>query len=336
MVLKLRNFINNTFKTVEKKLKDRSIDSEHYIAFFYCFGMMGSLLVNVSFYLFIASFLDTTHLITSFIVYLLFIMINLVVVYRIGKKCIFYFKDRRFMTSFFSFLLFLPFLMFLLCWLMILFGNLSILLNPYGGGSGISPEQLKEAYIRAVNSNITAIKGVTVYVTILAISAAYNIFVPQKWQTVDISLKNKILRLLWKITCLILPFLIVYVYSLFNTTNFAIWGFLSTCVIFFVDPKNIAGLIFDYHKYSDANITESALGKAQAFKAYYLLLVVAWSISLFGFSDQPLGIRFLVFLIGYSIFLSIWKGAKFYYKDRQESRDKIIKETKENDSDIEL
>lgn len=240
------------------------------------------------------------------------------------------------MTSFFSFLLFLPFLMFLLCWLMILFGNLSILLNPYGGGSGISPEQLKEAYIRAVNSNITAIKGVTVYVTILAISAAYNIFVPQKWQTVDISLKNKILRLLWKITCLILPFLIVYVYSLFNTTNFAIWGFLSMCVIFFVDPKNIAGLIFDYHKYSDANITESALGKAQAFKAYYLLLVVAWSISLFGFSDQPLGIRFLVFLIGYSIFLSIWKGAKFYYKDRQESRDKIIKETKENDSDIEL
>lgn len=282
-ISKLKN--HKWFKKIFAKLSDGTIDTEHYIAVYYCFAIMVPLFVT-GIGIQLVGYSPFTFL--KWFIILILIIVNACLFFVYGKKMICYFKNKRFMLGLLSFSTVSLFLSFSLAWFYVFSANVSNLLNSWGyvANQGLNILHPEKLLIQSIDYFVKTGQGMVIFSQVIGFSFLLNIIVPKQLQMVDIPVRKKILRALFKIGGLFFLALVTAALLFVNKDNFAVvtaaWGVIT----FLSSPKLIID-IFSNRK-DVANITISSdITKAFSLIRLFLgELYFSWIISIYAFPNN--------------------------------------------------
>lgn len=267
---------------LKNKFSDGSIDTEHYIAVFYCFVVVLPVLITWF------GTVTLEHSSNAFLVLLelvVFTVISAFLFLLFGKKLFSYIIEKRFMLIFLSFPTVILFLLFTLSWFSFFWGNLVNLLSTSAYMTNQIPvvTHPEGDLIRSINSSRIVLQNMIIFSQILTISFLLNMFVPKSLQTVNVSFKKKFTRLGFKILCLTVTGLITFIFIITNKDNFSIVIFVYTAVMFFSAPKVIMYLFSDLKNIDDKTISDNVIRSFYFFQLILSELLIAWFISVYVF-----------------------------------------------------
>lgn len=147
-------------------------------------------------------------------------------------------------------------------------------------------------------------------IQILAISYFLNIFVPEKYKTIDLNLFDKLKRIFIKICFMILPAIAFIIFYHIDRSKFTVIGLITMVITWLIDPKNIAILISPKIKISDGDIKPEIFNRFQLIKLFISSIVAAWAIGVYFFEEQNIEVRLYIslgLLLFFMILLMLWK-----------------------------
>lgn len=307
----MKFFFDKLIAKVKKKMSDGSIDSEHYIAIFYCICVILPLIVTGVGVFLLQVF---TNFFFQFVILIIFTVINALLFVFFGKKSIFYIRNKRFMLFFFSFFTVYLFLLFTLSWAIFFLGNLnsflSITLLPE---MRFPKEHPGTNLARSIESFRVTSQNMVIFSQGLGFSLLLNTFVPTSLQKIDVSILKKILRLLIKLTSLTVMGLILFVLLKTKREDFfavtAVYGVLTTLA----DPKKIINIFTNTKNIEEKIVSTNVMKIFNAFKLFLSEFYVAWVLSIITF-DSDADQRLNLFLIILLIFIVITVAVKIYFQ----------------------
>lgn len=312
---KLVQYIGSLSPKINKFLKSRTIDSEHIIGIIYGFLYLLPFMINKLVFAIVGRIFSYLPLSVLTVPLIMFI-VNLILLICFVKTIIRLFTEKRFLLGVITLYFVIAFFLGVIFWFGSIFLSLTVTTVPLLSSSIQSSELINMAdrYSRNYQSMSDAFESYaklgTPIIQTLGMSYLLNLFVPEKYRTIDLKVFDKIKRLLMKIGTIVVPIVAFLIFYHINRTSFTIIGLITIVITWLIDPKNIVILINPKIKISDDDLKPEILNKFQLLKLFISSVVVAWAISVYFFERQSIEIRLYIssgLLLCFMILLVIWQ-----------------------------
>ena len=202
-------------KKIKQFFKSRTIDAEHIIGYCYLMLYMLPFLVNGMLFIVLGVILNEIPFL-SFLPPIIICFVNGI---YFTKRIVAYIKQKRFLLSLILIYIVLSFLRAFIFWIGTIFLNITVMfamINP----NSLSKNELFDliskysyGYQTMINSFEGYLRVVVPFIQILGFSYFLNLFVPPKYQNIDIPINKKIIRIFIKVIYLILPIVFFLIFS---------------------------------------------------------------------------------------------------------------------------
>ena len=305
-------------KKIKQFFKSRTIDAEHIIGYCYLMLYMLPFLVNGMLFIVLGVILNEIPFL-SFLPPIIICFINGIFLFYFTKRIVTYIKQKRFLLSLILIYIVLSFLIAFIFWIGTIFLNITVMfamINP----NSLSKNELfgliskySYGYQTMINSFEGYLRVVVPFIQILGFSYFLNLFVPPKYQNIDIPINKKIIRIFIKVIYLILPivfFLIFLIFSIVDKDSYTVIAGIGLLIIWFSKPKNIISLLDRSIIISDEDVKPEVINRIKILQLFLTLIEISWGISVYFFANYSAAERLYITLgilsIGL-ILLIIWQ-----------------------------
>ncbi|MHC5226889.1 hypothetical protein ACYSNW_01280 [Enterococcus sp. LJL99] len=307
--------IKSFYNMLKIKLSNDSIDSYHYLGIIYC-------LTPVFLFIFFTIemfFLGLTIQYTKYIIRMflesflgiLFFIFSVRLLIFFVKKVFSYFKNKYYLLCFILFftilfLLFATFLWFIIVladvhnFLVFIFNFDTPLIFPY------------QALEPTINIFGTILQLMVLFISFISLSLLMNSFLPSKLQKKDISQKQKLFRIIFKLSIVVIAIILSIVFSIIDKNNFSSISLLTTLFTFLCTPKTILRLFSNKKNIEKANISEDVTKSFELIKFCYYEFIFSWSISIYIFNPNETQNRIIISFVIFFILIIATKVSQFY------------------------
>lgn len=316
-MLKLFNIVKNIIEKSKDFINSGTIDAEHYLIMFYSVGWLLPLLLNrigCIILLFVAPIFG--GLLWGFLISSLLCIINGFIFNIVRKSFLSYLKSKRIVLTFITFYLIFAFLTSALLWLGWSMLHIKIALNyitqSYDTAKNIIQQTGK---YRALNSDIQNVFGDiaklgSTIIAITAISLILSTILPTKYQVVDIPWRYKLNRILIKIFLIIIPLVILLLFSAINKSTFAIVGTVVVIITWLINPVHRASLFISDRKISEDDFLPRVINSSKIYQLILGGIVTSLGISVYFFENVDWMNRFWIssiIFIGFILLIIIYR-----------------------------
>ena len=281
--------------------KNGNIDIEHTILIIYSLCWGAPFIINKLGYIWLLYISRAYHsVLLLFFVSLVLLVINGYILYIVIRKFLKAIRQRKIAFILIIFYLFIPFLQATVFWLGFTFLTVTILFNnlspSYEGIRTILVylEKYSQLYSKMVNSFEMVARSGAFIPGFIAFSMMLNIVVPQKYQKVDLSWKDKVMRFLWKVAGLLIPITILFIFSAINKSTFTVVGTVVAVLTWFVNPVHRASLFIRDLKISEDDFKPRIINNSKMLQLILGLVVTSMGISVYFFEKQNWLARFFI------------------------------------------
>lgn len=305
-------------KKIKKFFKSRTIDAEHIIGYCYLMLYMLPFLVNGMLFIVLGVILNEIPFL-SFLTPIIICFINGIFLFYFTKRIVAYIKQKRFLLSLILIYIVLSFLIAFIFWIGTIFLNITVMFSMINPNS-LSKNELFDliskysyGYKTMINSFEGYLRVVVPFIQILGFSYFLNLFVPLKYQNIDIPINKKITRIFIKVIYLILPivfFLIFLIFSIVDKDSYTVIAGIGLLIIWFSKPKNVISLLDRSIIISDEDVKPEVINRIKILQLLLTLIEISWGISVYFFANYSAAERLYITLgilsIGL-ILLIIWQ-----------------------------
>lgn len=302
-------------KEIKQFFKSRTIDAEHLIAICYLMLYMLPFLVNGMIFIVLGAFLKKIPFL-SFLTPIIICFINGIFLFYFSKRIIAYIKQKRFLLSLILLYIVLSFFTAFIFWIGTIFLNITAMLFMRIPNS-LSVNELYDLIVKYSHGYKTMIdsfegysRGVIPFIQILGFSYFLNLFVPLRYQSVDIPVYKKIFRILIKVIYLILPIIFFFIFSKIDKDSYTVVAPIGLLIIWFSKPENIISILNSSIIISDEDVKPEVINRNKILKLFLTLIEISWGISVYFFANYSAGERLFITLgilfIGL-VLLIIWQ-----------------------------
>lgn len=300
---------------INRFLKSRTIDSEHIMGIIYALLYLLPFMINKLVFAIVGRIFSYLPLSVLTVPLTMFI-INLVLFICFVKIVVRLFTEKRFLLGVITLYLFFAFLLGMIFWFGSIFLSLIVTIELLFPDSIQSSELLN--MMHQYSRNYQAMSDVfesyarigAPILQFLGVSYLLNLFIPEKYQSIDLKLLDKMKRIFIKVGVTIIPLVAFIVFYHINRTTFNIIGLITVIATWLINPKNVVILINPKIKVSDDDIKPEILNRFQLLKLLISFIVAAWAISVYFFEEQNIEIRLYIslgLLLFFMILLTLWK-----------------------------
>ena len=302
-------------KEIKQFFKSRTIDAEHLIAICYLMLYMLPFLVNGMIFIVLGAFLKKIPFL-SFLTPIIICFINGIFLFYFSKRIIAYIKQKRFLLSLILLYIVLSFFTAFIFWIGTIFLNITAMLFMRIPNS-LSVNELYDLIVKYSHGYKTMIdsfegysRGAIPFIQILGFSYFLNLFVPLRYQSVDIPVYKKIFRILIKVIYLILPIIFFFIFSKVDKDSYTVVAPIGLLIIWFSKPENIISILNSSIIISDEDVKPEVINRNKILKLFLTLIEISWGISVYFFANYSAGERLFITLgilfIGL-VLLIIWQ-----------------------------
>lgn len=307
------------FKLLPKKIKQffksRTIDAEHAIGFCYLILYILPFLVNGLIFIVLGVILNKITFL-RFLTPIIICFINGIFLFYFSKRIIAYIKQKRFLLSLILLYIVLSFFTAFIFWIGTIFLNITTMLFM------IIPNSLREnelytlivKYSNGYKTMIDSFEGYSrvaaPFIQTLGFSYFLNLFVPLRYQSVDIPIYKKIFRIFIKVIYLILPIFFFLIFSKVDKDSYTVIAGIGLLIIWFSKPKNIISLLDRRIIISDEDVKPEVINGIKILQLFLTLIEISWGISVYFFANYSATERLFITLGILSIglvLLIIWQ-----------------------------
>ncbi len=299
MKIRVKEYGLSIFRRFGDFFKSRTIDSEHIIGMGYALAYILPFLINslvLAIFSLVLSYAPLSNLTVPFGMFL----INIVLLIKFTKRIIALVKEKRILLPLILIFIVFSFLLATIFWFGSIFLSLTVIMAHFFPDN-TNVAELRNM-IRDYSENYQKMRAgfesntrlVTPVLQILGLSYFLNLFIPKKYQTIDISVKNKIFRILIKIVVLILPVVVFIIFSKVDRDSYTIIAGVGLLIIWFSKPENIIGLISPSVNITDEDVKPEILNKIRILQLFLTAIEVSWGISTFCFYNYNAIVRFYI------------------------------------------
>ena len=307
------------FKLLPKKIKQffksRTIDAEHAIGFCYLILYILPFLVNGLIFIVLGVILNKITFL-RFLTPIIICFINGIFLFYFSKRIIAYIKQKRFLLSLILLYIVLSFFTAFIFWIGTIFLNITAMLFM------IIPNSLREnelytlivKYSNGYKTMIDSFEGYSrvaaPFIQTLGFSYFLNLFVPLRYQNVDIPIYKKFFRIFIKVIYLILPIIFFLIFSKVDKDSYTVIAGIGLLIIWFSKPKNIISLLDRRIIISDEDVKPEVINGIKILQLFLTLIEISWGISVYFFTKynavERLFITLGILSIGL-VLLIIWQ-----------------------------
>ncbi len=307
------------FKLLPKKIKQffksRTIDAEHAIGFCYLILYILPFLVNGLIFIVLGVILNKITFL-RFLTPIIICFINGIFLFYFSKRIIAYIKQKRFLLSLILLYIVLSFFTAFIFWIGTIFLNITAMLFM------IIPNSLREnelytlivkysnGYKTMIDSFESYSRVATPFIQTLGFSYFLNLFVPLRYQNVDIPIYKKFFRIFIKVIYLILPIIFFLIFSKVDKDSYTVIAGIGLLIIWFSKPKNIISLLDRRIIISDEDVKPEVINGIKILQLFLTLIEISWGISVYFFTKynavERLFITLGILSIGL-VLLIIWQ-----------------------------
>lgn len=228
--------------------------------------------------------------------------INGIFLFYFSKRIIAYIKQKRFLLSLILLYIVLSFFTAFIFWIGTIFSNITVMffmINP----NSLSKNDLFDLiskYIYGYQTMINTFKGylraVVPFIQILGFSYFLNLFVPLKYQNIDIPINKKITRIFIKVIYLILPIIFFLIFSKVDKDSYTVIAGIGLLIIWFTKPKNIISLLNRSIIISDEDVKPEVINRTNILQLFLTLIEISWGISVYFFAKYSAAERLFITL----------------------------------------
>jgi len=317
--LKIVEQLIRKFKLLLKKIKQffksRTIDAEHAIGFCYLVLYILPFLVNGLIFIVLGVILNKITFL-RFLTPIIICFINGIFLFYFSKRIIAYIKQRRFLLSLILLYIVLSFFTAFIFWIGTIFLNITTMLFM------IIPNSLREnelytlivKYSNGYKTMIDSFEGYSrvaaPFIQTLGFSYFLNLFVPLRYQSVDIPIYKRIFRIFIKVIYLILPIIFFLIFSKVDKDSYTVIAGIGLLIIWFSKPKNIVSLLDRRIIISDEDVKPEVINGIKILQLFLTLIEISWGISVYFFTKYNVMERLFITLGILSIglvLLIIWQ-----------------------------
>ena len=307
------------FKLLPKKIKQffksRTIDAEHAIGFCYLILYILPFLVNGLIFIVLGVILNKITFL-RFLTPIIICFINGIFLFYFSKRIIAYIKQKRFLLSLILLYIVLSFFTAFIFWIGTIFLNITTMLFM------IIPNSLREnelytlivKYSNGYKTMIDSFEGYSrvaaPFIQTLGFSYFLNLFVPLRYQSVDIPIYKKIFRIFIKVIYLILPIFFFLIFSKVDKDSYTVIAGIGLLIIWFSKPKNIISLLDRRIIISDEEGRPEVINGIKSLQLFLTLIEISWGISVYFYANYSATERLFITLGILSIglvLLIIWQ-----------------------------
>lgn len=302
-------------KKIKKFFKSRTIDAEHIIGYCYLMLYMLPFLVNGMLFIVLGVILNKIPFL-RFLTPIIICFINGIFLFYFSKKIITYIKQKRFLLSLILLYIVLSFFTAFIFWIGTIFLNITAMLFMIIPNSLSKNElvALISKYSYGYQTMINSFEGyprvVVPFIQILGFSYFLNLFVPLRYQSVDIPVHQKIFRILIKVIYLILPIIFFFIFSKVDKDSYTVVAPIGLLIVWFSKPENIISLLDRSIIISDEDVKPEVINRIKILQLFLTLIEISWGISVYFFANYSAAERLFITLgilsIGL-ILLIIWQ-----------------------------
>ena len=302
-------------KKIKQFFKSRTIDAEHIIGYCYLMLYLLPFLVNGMLFIVLGVILNEIPFL-SFLPPIIICFVNGIFLFYFTKRIVAYIKQKRFLLSLILIYIVLSFLRAFIFWIGTIFLNITVMfamINP----NSLSKNELFDliskysyGYQTMINSFEGYLRVVVPFIQILGFSYFLNLFVPPKYQNIDIPINKKIIRIFIKVIYLILPIVFFLIFSIVDKDSYTVIAGIGLLIIWFSKPKNIISLLDRSIIISDEDVKPEVINRIKILQLFLTLIEISWGISVYFFANysaaERLYITLVILFIGL-IILIIWQ-----------------------------
>ena len=302
-------------KKIKQFFKSRTIDAEHIIGYCYLMLYMLPFLVNGMLFIVLGVILNEIPFL-SFLPPIIICFINGFFLFYFTKRIVAYIKQKRFLLSLILIYIVLSFLRAFIFWIGTIFLNITVMfamINP----NSLSKNELFDliskysyGYQTMINSFEGYLRVVVPFIQILGFSYFLNLFVPPKYQNIDIPINKKIIRIFIKVIYLILPIVFFLIFSIVDKDSYTVIAGIGLLIIWFSQPNNIISLLDRSIIISDEDVKPEVINRIKILQLFLTLIEISWGISVYFLANysatERLYITLGILFIGL-ILLIIWQ-----------------------------
>ena len=148
------------------------------------------------------------------------------------------------------------------------------------------------------------------FIQTLGFSYFLNLFVPLRYQSVDIPIYKRIFRIFIKVIYLILPIIFFLIFSKVDKDSYTVIAGIGLLIIWFSKPKNIVSLLDRRIIISDEDVKPEVINGIKILQLFLTLIEISWGISVYFFTKYNVMERLFITLGILSIglvLLIIWQ-----------------------------
>lgn len=341
--LKIVEQLVQKFKLLPKKIKQffksRTIDAEHLIGICYLMLYMLPFLVNGMIFIVLGVILKKIPFL-SFLTPIIICFINGIFLFYFSKRIIAYIKQKRFLLSLILLYIVLSFFTAFIFWIGTIFLNITAMLFMRIPNS-LSENELYALIVKYSHGYKTMIdsfegysRGAIPFIQILGFSYFLNLFVPLRYQSVDIPVYKKFFRILIKVIYLIFPIIFFFIFSKVDKDSYTIVAPIGLLIIWFFKPENTISILNNSIIISDEDVKPEVINRFKILKLFLTLIEISWGISVYFFANYSaverlfitLGILFfgLVLLIIWQKYITAHQTQWIENTLKKESAQKIL------------
>lgn len=320
---KLVQKIISLLKRIKTFFKSRTIDSEHIIGMIYALLYLLPFMINKLVFAIVSRIFSYLPL-SVFTVPLTMFILNVFLFIVFAKTIVKLFKEKRFLLVIIILYLVFAFLLGMVFWFGSLFLSLAVTTELLLRGSIQASEffNMVNRYSRNYQSMSETFESYArigaPIIQFLGVSYLLNLFIPEKYKSIDLKILDKIKRVFIKIIVTVIPLLAFFVFYHINRTTFTIIGLVTVVLAWFIDPKNVAILINPKIKISDDDIRPEVLNRYHLLRLFISFIVAAWAISVYFFEKQNIETRLYISLGLLAFFMTLLTIGKFFLEKNGE------------------
>lgn len=312
MKLRVKEYSLTIFGRFRAFFKSRTIDSEHIIGMGYVLAYLLPFLINSLVFAILSLVLNYIPLSNLTIPFGMF-LINGVLLIKFTKRIIALVKEKRILLPLILIYIVFSFLLATIFWFGSIFLSLTVIMTHLFPDNTTIAEltamvrHYSENYQQMIASFKSNARLAIPILQTLGLSYFLNLFIPKKYQNIDVPAKNKFFRILLKIGFLILPAVLFIIFSKIDKNSYPIIAGVGLLIIWFSKPQNIIGLISLSVNITDEDVKPEILNKVKILKLFLTSIEVSWGISIFCFYNYNSVMRFYITsgILCFSIFLLI-------------------------------
>lgn len=328
-------------KRIDSFFKSRTIDSEHIIGMIYAFLYLLPFMINKLVFV-IVNWVFSYFPLSILTIPMIMFIINLILFMYLIKTVVRLFKERRFLLVIILLYLVFAFLLAVVFWFGSIFLGLAVSIQIFLQDINKSNELLNmvNTYTQNyqnMNDNFesSARIGANV-IQFLGVSYFLNMFVPSKYQSIDIAPQKKFTRFLIKVSYLVLPILFFIIFSTVDKDSFTLIAIIGAIITWFLSPQNMISLLNRSTIITDGDIKPEVINQIKILQLILWLIEISWGISILIFGTYSAIERLLIasgiLFVGVVFFKIRQRYIKTYSEEwlrktlKKESAQKILEE----------